>query len=174
MFCFLYKWMISWRLDSGKALPGFINRHINRCGTCREFARVSASLGSRLVEDAGKFLQPPGNALEEKIISALDTNPLPRFTSGRKFSFRPIPALAAAMVVVVVIIGIYIQISSPSPVNDNIFQVDLSETVFVKNPLEVIEQVESPIESEMNSLGQSIHSAAKSLVSSLDFKIGQR
>jgi hypothetical protein len=29
MFCFIYKWMISWVLDSGKGLPGAVKRHID-------------------------------------------------------------------------------------------------------------------------------------------------
>ncbi|UCH96786.1 MAG: hypothetical protein JSV88_08010 [Candidatus Aminicenantes bacterium] len=178
MFCFIYKWMISWALDSGKRLPGAVNRHIGRCSGCREFARYSGSLATRLTRDAPGFLQTgyeTHDTLNIKITSVLDAKSSPKLTPGRRFNFRPIPALAAALVVLAVAIGIIFQViplTGPGPGENSIDK--LRESAPVKNPLQVIQQVESPIESEMRSLGQSLNSAAEFLVSCLDVKIGQQ
>ena len=178
MFCFIYKWMISWALDSDKALPGVVNRHIDRCGTCREFARLSGPLATRLTQDAPGFLQKnhdTNGRLNIKITSALDTKTPTQLTRPQRFNFLPKPALAAALVLVVVAIAVILQVipfTAPAPEEPSID--DLPKSVTVKNPLRILEKVESPIEAEMRSLGQSINSAAKFLVSRLDIKIGQQ
>ena len=178
MFCFIYKWMISWGLDSGKRMPGAVNRHIDRCSTCREFARLSGFLSTRLTEDAPGFLQKNHDTddwLNIKISSALDTKAPPQLKRRPSFNFMPKPALAAALVLLAVAIAVIfrvIPLTAPAPGGPSINE--LSKPVTVKNPLQIIEKVESPIESEMRSLGQSINSAAKFLVSRLDIKIGQQ
>ena len=176
MFCFIYKWIISWALDSGKGLPGAANHHIGRCSGCREYTRLSGLLATRLSQDAPGFLQRGHDSydtLNIKITSALDAKSPPQLTPMRRFYFMPKPALAAALVVLAVAIAVIFQVipfTAPGTGERSIN--DLSESI-VKNPLKVIEQVESPIESEIRSLGQSINSAAKFLVSRLDVKIGQ-
>lgn len=178
MFCFIYKWMISWALDSGKGLPGAANRHIDRCSDCREFARLSGFLATRLTQDAPGFLQSgheTSDMLNIKITSALDTKTPTQLTRRQRFNFIPKPALAAALLVLAVAIAVLFQVipfTTPTPGERPIN--DLSESVTVKNPLQIIEKVESPIESEMRSLGRSVNSAAKFLISRLDIKIGQQ
>ena len=178
MFCFIYKWMISRTLDSGKRLPGVVNRHIDRCSTCSEFARLSGSLATGLTQDAPGFLQKNHDTydwLNIKITSALDTKTPTQIRRRQRFNFLPKPALAAALALVAVTIAVILQVipfTAPAPGENSINE--LSKSVIVKNPLQVIQQVESPIESEMRSLGQSINSAAKFLVSRLDVKIGQQ
>jgi hypothetical protein len=178
MFCFIYKWIISWVLDSGKELPGAAKRHINRCSGCREFARLSGFLAARLTQDAPEFLQKSHDTnewLNIKISSALDTKTPTHSTRRHRFNFMPKPALAAALVLVAVATAVIFLVSpftAPAPVRPSIN--DFSKPITVKIPLKVIQQVESPIESEMRSLGKSINSAAKFLVSCLDVKIGQQ
>lgn len=179
MFCFIYKWMISWALDSDKRPPGIVNRHIDRCGACREFARLSGSLATRLTQDAPGFLQKNHDTydwLNIKITSALDAKTPTQLTRRQRFNFMPKPALAAAaLVLLAVAIAVILKVipfTAPAPVERSID--DLPKSVTVKNPLQIIEKVESPIEAEMRSLGQSINSAAKFLVSRLDIKIGQQ
>jgi hypothetical protein len=172
MFCFVYKWIISWKLDSGKGLPGAANRHVERCSSCREFARLSGFLAAKLTQDAPGFLQRSHetyDSLNIKITSALDTKTPTQLTRRPRFNFMLKPALAAALVVLAVAIAaifLVIPFTTPTPGERPIN--DLPEPVTVKNPLQVIQQVESPIESEMRSLGKSINSAAKFLVSRLD------
>lgn len=178
MFCFIYKWIISWALDSGKGLPNAANRHIDRCSSCREFARLSGLLAVRLTGDASGFLQKSQNVdewLNKKISAALDTKTPRQLIRRQRFNFMPKPALVAALVlaaVVIAVIFLLIPFTAPAPGGPPINE--LSQPLTVKNPLQVIEKVESPIESEMRSLGQSINSAAKFLVSCLDVKIGQQ
>jgi hypothetical protein len=178
MFCFIYKWMISWALDSGNRLPGAANRHIDRCSPCREFARLSGFLAARLTQDASGFLQKSHDSddwLNIKISSALDKKTPTQLTRRQRFNFMPKPALAAALVVLAVAIAVIFRVipfTTPPPGENSIN--DFSKSVIVKNPLQVLQQVESPIESEMRSLGHSINSAAKFLVSRLDVKIGQQ
>lgn len=178
MFCFIYKWMISWALDSGKRLPGVVSRHIDRCSTCREFARLSGFLAARLTQDAPGFLQKnhdTDDRLNIRISSALDTKAAPQLKRRPHINFIPKPALAAALVLLAVAIAVIFRVipfTSPAPGERSIN--DLPESVTVKKPLQIIEKIESPIESEMRSLGQSINSAAKFLVSRLDIKIGQQ
>lgn len=172
MFCFVYKWMISWSLDSGKELPGSVNRHIVGCTSCREFARTSAELAARLTRDAPGFLQRSHDTLDSKITSALDGKPGHRLTPKRRFHFSPVPVLTAALVVLLVTIAIIFQvipITSPAPGESSI--AEPPGTAIAKNPLPILKKIESPIESEMNKLGKSINSAAKFLVSRLDIKI---
>ena len=92
MFCFVYKWIISWKLDSDKGLPGIVNRHIDRCGNCREFARLSGFLATRLTQDAPGFLQKSqdtNDLLNIKITSALDTKTPTPLIRRPRFNFMP-------------------------------------------------------------------------------------
>jgi predicted anti-sigma-YlaC factor YlaD len=176
MFCSIYKWMISWALDSGKSLPGLVDRHIRHCESCREFARVSGALTARLVREVPGFLRERHDPLKEKIISALAEKPEPKLSYGRRFNFRLLPALAAAVVVVVLLIGIVFQVIPPAPSHtDGPAFNDLSEAVADKMPLQDLAGgVESPMETEMFSLEQSISSATEFLVSCLEIRIGQQ
>jgi hypothetical protein len=172
MFCFIYKWIISWALDSAKKLPETANRHIDRCSNCREYARLSGFLATRLIQDAPGFLQKSHDThdmLNIKITAVLDTKTPTQLTRKPHFNFMLKPALAAALVLVAAVIVVIFQVISfttPAP-GERSFN-DLPYSVTIKNPLKIIEKVESPIESEMRSLGQSINSAAKFLVSRLD------
>lgn len=175
MFCFIYRWMISQALDSGKDLAGVVTRHSQHCSACGDFYRLSQSLNHKLVREASGFLGESNDTLNEKIISALGTRSAPRLTKRR--IRLPIPALAAALVVLAVTVGILLQ---TIPVNVNTSRTN-------KNPLnaltefdianislkEIIGRVESPIESEMLYLKQSITSASEFLISCLDIKIGE-
>ncbi|MGD2087220.1 MAG: hypothetical protein PVH61_13635 [Candidatus Aminicenantes bacterium] len=179
MFCFIYKWMISWAMDSDKRLPGIVNRHIDRCSSCREFARLSGPLATRLTQDAPGFLQKnheTNDRLNVKITAALDTKTPTQLTRRQRFNFLPKPALAAVLVLAVVAIAVILQVipfTAPAPPVERSSN-DLPKSVTIKNPLQILAKVESPIESEMRSLGQSINSATKFLVSRLDVKIGQQ
>jgi hypothetical protein len=134
-------------------------------------------LATRLTQDAPGFLQKSHDTddwLNIKITSALDTKTPTQLTRRQRFNFMPKPALAAALLVLAVAIAVLFQVipfTAPAPAERSIN--NLQEPVTVKNPLQIIEEVESPIESEMRSLGNSINSAAKFLVSRLDIKIGQ-
>ena len=178
MLCFIYQWIISWALDSGKELPGAANRHIDRCSKCREFARLTGFLAARLTQDAPGFLQKNHETAEWlniKISTALDTKTPAQSIRRQHFHFMPKPALVAALVLVAVVItAIFLVAPFTAPAPGRLSIDDLPKPITVKNPLQIIEKVESPMEAEMRSLGKSIDSAAKFLVSCLDVKIGQQ
>ena len=175
MFCFIYRWMISQALDSGKDSAGVVTRHIQHCSACRNFYRLSQSLNHKLVREAPGFLRESNDTLNEKIISALDTRPAPRLTKRR--IRLPIPALAAALVVVAVTVGILFQ---TIPVNVNTSSTNENPLNFLTefdithiSLKDMMGRVKSPMESEMLYLKQSITSASEFLISCLDVQIGE-
>ncbi len=172
---FYYRWMISQALDSGKGLAGVVTRHIRHCKACGDFYRLSQSLNHKLVQEGSGFLKESNDTLNEKIISALVTKSTPPLTKSR--IHLPIPALTAALVVLAVTVGIILQtipvnVNTPST-NKNplsaLSEFDIAKVSFK----EIIGRIESPIESEMLDLKQSIKSAAEFLISCLDVKIGE-
>lgn len=52
MICGFIKWMVSQSLDSGNPLPSYIERHIERCGSCRDFVETSRMVETVLERDA--------------------------------------------------------------------------------------------------------------------------
>jgi hypothetical protein len=177
MVCFIYRWMISQALDSGKGLTGMVTRHIHHCKACGDFYRLSQSLNHILIQEASGFLSKRHDTLNEKIISALDTKPTPTPQWTKRRIRLPIPAFAAALVVLAVATGIILQVipvnvNTPRS-NENLLNA-LSEFDIANISLkEIIGRVESPIETEMVDLKQSITSAAEFLISCLDVKIGE-
>lgn len=176
MFCFIYKWMISRAMDSGQEPYRAVKRHITHCGNCREFARVSDSLASSLARDATGFLQKnldKFDSLNMRIMTAIDLKSPPRIKP--RFNFRLLPTLATSVLILVITITIGLQfIPSTDPKPGEVSSTTLNQpgTEIVNNSLKIIEKVESPIESELNSLKDSINSAADFLVSCMDIKIG--
>lgn len=175
MFCFIYKWMISRALDSYSGgpgeklrLPGVVTRHMRRCSSCGEFARLSGSFVHRLVQDGPGFLGGSNEPLDEKIISALAAEPRPVRRPRRKWLPRlsvPVPALAAALAVIVVAMGIILRVVPTAPgISENPIN-DLGKSL--PKLEEILGSVESPIEKEMRSVGESIESAGEFLLACL-------
>lgn len=175
MFCFIYKWMISRAFDSYSGgpgeklrLPGVVIRHMRRCSSCGEFARLSSSFVHRLVQDGPGFLGGSNEPLDDKIISALFVEPAPVRRPRRQWLPRfavPVPALAAALVVIVVAVAIILQVTSTAPGRgENPFN-DLGNSL--PKFEEILGSVESPIEKEMRSVGESIESAGEFLLAFL-------
>lgn len=171
MFCFIYKWMVSRSHDTGKPLSGAAARHINRCGECRVFAQSVESLGGGLRRDARVFLREDRAALEDKVLSALISEP--KSTPVPRRRFMPLPAFAAAALVVLVSAAVFfrvIPLDAPAP--QPLLSIDMPAVVDSTDVLkEIAGKVESPIETEMRSLEQSVKSAARTLLDGLDPKI---
>lgn len=180
MFCFFYKWMISRSLDSRgreEQLPALAARHIRRCDTCREFHRLSLSLAGRLAQDGAVFLQSskPTDPLNEKIITALAATPAPQARGATQRRIRrPIPALAAALVVIAVAVGIIFQVfpgKGPVTNEDTPGGFPAFDLKSVSLP-KIVNDLETPIETEMNNLGKAVKSAAQFVTSVVDIRIG--
>ena len=176
MFCNIYKWFISRSLDLGKKVPGFVSGHLRRCPACREFSRISESLNQRLADDASRFLHEStvNDSLNKKIISALAVKQRPKKTERRRFLTAPLPALAAAVVVLAIAVGIILQTipaKAPGTTNDmmNLSEFSITNTFFQ----DAVGDIESPMETEILELKQSLDSAAEFLISGLDIQINQ-
>jgi len=164
--------MVSRSHDRGKPLSVIAARHVADCGECRSFARSTESLSAALRAGSRELPWKSKNALNEKIISALAKERVERARIPRR-RFMPVPAFAAVMLVVLVTAAVLfrvIPVNTPGPGNTP--GIGLSGVIDTTNVLQGIAvKVESPIESELRSLEQSVKSAAQSLLSGLDPKI---
>lgn len=171
MFCFVFKWLISRSLDSKKRLAGHVTRHIRHCRECREFFWVSESLNRRLVRDAGGLLGRGDDTLSKKVLSALAVGPVS--VSAVKRLPVSMPGLVAASIVLLVTIGIIfrpVPIVEPGTGQDLINS--LSTPVIFDTPFQdLFSRVESPINSEMENLKQSVSSASAFILSCLDVQL---
>lgn len=170
MFCFIYKWLISRALDTGKGLSAAVHGHLHHCPNCRDFARLSEVLSRRLVQDAAALLQEKRETLDERVTAALARKPKPSLPGRR--TLVPLPAFATVLVVLAAAVGLILLTFSPAA-KDNPIE-SLSEFRLSGTSLPaIVSRVESPIEAEMHELRQSVKSAADFLVSCLDIEIGR-
>lgn len=178
MFCFIHKWFISRRQDTGKSLPGFVTRHLAGCDECRDFDRLSSSLANRLSQDARALIRQQDSFLNERISSALAaagnrvSQPF-KARPRRNPLLAPIPLFAAALLVLAAVTGIILQTIQdrhPGPDLDRSFgavDFEIGETSLV----DIAGQVESPMEREMAALENTMKSAAGFIKDCLDIKI---
>jgi hypothetical protein len=168
MFCSIHKWFISRALDSGKQIPGPVDRHLRRCTSCQEFVQFCESLKHRCVQDKPDFLKIQNESLKEKILSSLDEAPT-RSVSARKPLLVPI--LAAASLLLVISISI-IWLTAPDssqllPVNQ-LFESNLAQTSIE----DTLIKIESPLEEEIVELRETMKSTTEFLLACLDPNIG--
>ena len=52
MWCGVYRYLISWSMDSDEPLSALAARHVTACPDCRRFAESCGMLGRRLAEEA--------------------------------------------------------------------------------------------------------------------------
>lgn len=168
MFCFIYKWMISGAMDTGKEMPGIVRRHLGRCESCHAFARMGQALDTRLKQDASELLKEPDTALNYRILAALESRPEPSYRRSRRASrFSPIPILSTAFALIVMVIGLAVITPGPGPkvsgdpsILDRILAVNESPVQDPKPALPgLMEKVESPFNREIASLKNAVVSA---------------
>jgi hypothetical protein len=170
MFCSIYKWFISQAKDSRKPFPASLNRHIQRCASCREFANLHESLKETNVKDLPCLTDEKESALTTKIISALDRNEEPLKASARRPAL--IPAFVSFFVLMAVAAGIYFTtLSRPS---STLLLNSLSEIDNTIASLEErLEQINSPLDVEYAGLKETMKSTTEFFAAYLDVKIGQ-
>ena len=112
MFCSIYKWFISQAEDSRKPLPVFVNRHIQRCASCREFIELHESLVETSVKDLPCISDEKISSLAINIISALDSDKEPGKPPAKRTAL--IPVFVSSFVLLAVAAGIYF-LTSPQP-----------------------------------------------------------
>jgi hypothetical protein len=180
MFCSINKWMISRALDTGKPLPGRVKNHLQRCDTCREFASFCTSLKPKLMQDKNAMLERFDEALTKKILSNIPEDlkaasaPEHRTSIRKMVARRPalIPSLSAALVVLGILISLLFLTHPRSQDMDPLGQL----TAFIRtaSPEDVLSKMESPLETEYRELKQTLDSTTRSLLSSLEFRLGQQ
>ncbi len=171
MICSISKWLISGAFDSHREVPGFLRSHIHRCASCRDFIHLSWTLEKRAAEDARFVIQETPDSLLEKVKS----QPF-RPVEQKRHHWGPrklIPVISVSMVTILLAVFLLFPPSrapSPSVGLDSFF-------MFGKNSLpggtlqKLASQIESPYDTEWNSLKKNITSAANYLSAQLDFKI---
>jgi hypothetical protein len=178
MFCSIYKWKISQAMDSGKPISSLLQRHLQKCDSCREYAEFCTSLKPKLTQDKQVILQDFDKSLNKKIMTAIQKQNGPgsgaaEKSPAHKFSLRRpalIPSLAAAFTVLVISIGILffaLPRSKQRPALDQI-----SILLSAAFPEDVLSKVESPLETEYSELKRAFESTSKYLISSFDFRLG--
>jgi hypothetical protein len=180
MFCPIYKWKISQALDSGKSISGLLQRHLQRCDSCREYAAFCTSLKPKFIQDRQAILDNFDEDMNKKIMAAIPDRP--EQVSGQRqktrsrswASRRPalIPSLAAAVSVLVIVIGIYF-IARPVPEKTPPIG-QISSLISAASPEDMLSKMESPLEKEYTELKRAFESTGKYLISSLDFRLGQQ
>jgi hypothetical protein len=185
MLCMLSRWMVSRAEDTGKKIPRFAERHVKRCGACREFARSSASLSTGLRAERAAFLDGvpefsvatlPATEMsttERGGVAGADRRP------GRPWPFlRPLPAAAAVLIIVVGAFVVF-RIGRHEPELSAQDRADAMAAIKAVSsaPGElrgVVGEAESSLDKERQILEKSIASAAEYLQARLNIKIERR
>jgi hypothetical protein len=159
----------SW--DKNQTITGFLNRHLRRCASCREYARFLESLHHKFTQDTPNLLKTSPSALNERIISALDKDIKPKTTkTARPFM---LPALAASLAALIIVAGLIFKITpfqKGEPVGSAFPRFDIP-TAPVEN---FLQEMESPYEEEFLDLKETMKSTAEFLISRLDVNLGNQ
>jgi hypothetical protein len=150
MLCGLTQWVLSRRMDTGKSLPFWADRHLERCRTCQNFRELGRSLEA-FAEIPGRI--PLDDELNQRILDRFDnlsSSPVERPFS-RSFGRKPV--LIAASLVFVLVLGM-VWLSGPfrsrSLALGGFKDVDLS-------PIrQMILEMETPYEDERSTINQGL------------------
>ncbi|MFZ2055498.1 MAG: hypothetical protein WAU81_15015 [Candidatus Aminicenantales bacterium] len=175
MWCFIHKWKISRAIDSGKPPAGLTKRHLERCGSCREFSRLSGELEKRLAGDAAALIGSTDATLAGRVMPNMTAGSAveslaPAPSQPKFFRLRPVWAAAASLVIVVGISLIWILTSHPAkmPPLDPLFKL-AGPRAYIESALQ---KAEAPYQEEVLEFKQALQSTADYLVSRLDVKLG--
>ena len=179
MFCSLTHRMISRAEDRGKALPRWAERHLARCGACREYLRFAASLRTRLAAEKPAFLASvrdfPLNVTEP---AAAEAGRRQRLPIRSRLVLRPLPAAAAALVVVagaLVLFQVFRRESLPSPQDRAAALATLrSLTAAPDNFRGIVSKAETSLAEERQILEKSFVAAVDYFQARLNIKIERR
>lgn len=179
MRCALSRWMISRAADTGKKPPRSVERHIGRCGACRDYARFTASLEDRFDGGREAFLaEVPGFPLNETAWDAAAGQEDRPASFGRRFALRPLPASAGVLVIAaaaVLLFRVVAREPGPRPEDRTAAQAALKSLLAAPDDLKgALTGAESSLERERRILEKSIASAAEYLQARLNIKIERR
>ena len=185
MLCELSRWMISRSEDSGKKLPGIVERHLRRCDVCGEYARSVACLSSRLREERLNWLAkaPDLPSSFEGEMEELMTGPQAAERGQQaprryRLALRPLPAAAAALAVVASVLVLFLVVlrePPPSAQDRAAARAAIKRLSSAPEGLQgVLGDAESSLERERRILERSISSAAEYLQARLNIRIERK
>lgn len=170
MFCTIYKWFVSQAKDSQKPLPASVNRHIQRCASCRSFLDLHESLMETSVKDLPCIDDEKQSALTANILAALDTHAEPKKLPARRISL--IPVSVSVFVLLAVAAGIYF-LTIPRPNSTYLLNSLSAIDNTISSFEERVDTINSPLDAEYAGLKQTMKSTTEFFASYLDIKIGQ-
>ena len=170
MFCAIYKWFISQAKDSRKPLPASVNRHIQRCASCREFVDLHESLMETSVKDLPCISDEQKSALAANIFAALDSNAESGKPPARRSAL--VPAFVSSFALLAVAAGIYF-LTAPRPNSTHLLNSLSAIDDTISSFEERLDNIHSPLDAEYADLKQTMKSTTEFFASYLDIKIGK-
>lgn len=179
MFCNLTRWLISRAEDRGKEMPRFAERHAAKCGTCREYARIAASLSERLSGEAPAFLaKAPDSPLAPAAWAAEEAGLGTRAPFRRRHLAHPFPAAAAVLLAAASGLVLFLVVRpGPGLTSAEKQAVIASLKSVAAAPAEfrvAVAEVESPLARERQILERSVLSAVEYLQARLNIRIERK
>jgi hypothetical protein len=179
MLCHFARRKISRSEDRGKAVPRYVERHMARCVSCREFAGFTDSLKVRLSDQRTVFLAAvpefPLKAAEGVKVAA---GPGERRFFVRRLALHPFPAAVAALVVVaaaVVLFRVVPREPAPTPEDRAAARAALKSIVAAPDGFQgALIEAETSLDKERRILEGSIASAFEYLQARLNIRIERR
>ncbi len=185
MLCKLSRWMISRAEDTGKKLPRIVDRHLGRCSKCRERARASMSLSSRLRGERSAWLAgvpefpavPGSDRVRPRTeLGAAETA---RPKSRRPWlALRPLPVAASVIVLVAAGLVLFrVRPREPGPSAEDRMAARAAIKTLTSAPegiQGVVGEAESPLDKERQILERSLTSAVDYLQARLNIKIERK
>lgn len=171
--CWFYRRFISGCIDTERALPEQIERHVRRCAACRAFYDTGIRLADRLIAEASQENVTPPPFLHGKILASLDV--LPHSRTAR-IGFRP-AWLVAVGIVFLMLIGLPLvrhrdernallrpNVSSARGASDPIHLLAAASTLPNENKLlEWSQKADQPLETELKCVIQDARAALAGL-----------
>lgn len=164
--------MISSQVDANATLPGWAQKHVEHCPTCRQFHASATAMAQRLVRDKERERCLPPRFLHGKIMSAVRAQ---ESMESRSAFQRLTWQVVASVVCLLLLAGIF-WMPRPTKPNESVpraalGQVELSFNVTLPTAAQMdqwAKTLDEPLETEMqlviNDARVAIHSLKNSFV----------
>ncbi len=179
MLCRIAQWAISKAEDRATQPPRWVERHIGRCGPCRDYARFTASLKGRLSREKAEFLRAvPEFTVNTEAWVPAEAGRKDRIPYLRWLVLRSLPAASAGFAVLaaaLVLWQVVLKEPSPSPADRAAALAAIKSVVAAADEFPgVVTEAESSIERERRIIESSLTSAFEYLQARLNVKIERR
>jgi hypothetical protein len=179
MLCRIARWQISRSEDRAARPPRWVERHVARCGPCRDHARFAASLKDRLAAERDAFLRAvPEFPVNAEAWDRAEPGGKERAPRRRVSFLRPLPAAGAALAVLaaaLVLWQVVLKEPGPSAGDRAAALAALKSVVTAADGFPgVVTEAESSLDRERRIIESSLASAAEYLQARLNVKIVRR